>query len=103
MAPFATALSEAAFVTAGESIENDTDPLLQTISSNPTFVRATLRPYQVEGVNWLVAQYNKGVGGIIGDGMFTVTYPNSLTVHIYTETNALQCRCLLLFDFSLLS
>ena len=74
LAPFATSASDAAFVTAEENLKNDadlsTDILLESIPSNPTFVRATLRSYQVEGVNWLVSQYNKGVGGIIGDGKF---------------------------------
>lgn len=42
---------------------------LPPIGAAPAHVNATLRPYQVEGVNWIVAQYNMGVGGILGDEM----------------------------------
>ena len=35
------------------------------------FVAATLRDYQVDGVNWMVKQYNRGVGGILGDEVRT--------------------------------
>ena len=30
---------------------------------------ASLREYQVDGVNWLLGQYNVGMGGILGDEM----------------------------------
>ena len=34
-----------------------------------SFIRAELRPYQVEGVNWIISQYNEGTGGILADEM----------------------------------
>ena len=47
------------------------DTKTQTISIGPSepFVNATLRPYQVDGVNWILKQYALGTGGILGDEM----------------------------------
>jgi SWI/SNF-related matrix-associated actin-dependent regulator of chromatin subfamily A member 5 len=42
---------------------------LSNIGSNEAYVHAELRPYQVDGVNWIIKQYNSGVGGILGDEM----------------------------------
>lgn len=39
------------------------------IGHHEPYIKATLRKYQVEGVNWLIGQYNMGVGGILGDEM----------------------------------
>ncbi|KAF3968945.1 hypothetical protein CMV_007222 [Castanea mollissima] len=36
-------------------------------------VTATLKPYQVEGVSWLIRRYNLGVNVILGDEVrFTI-------------------------------
>ena len=35
-------------------------------SSEPSYITATLRPYQVEGVNWLISSYDCGMGCILG-------------------------------------
>ena len=32
-------------------------------------VQGEMRPYQLEGLKWLVAQHDKGAGGILGDEM----------------------------------
>jgi hypothetical protein len=37
---------------------------------NPPYVQnTTLRPYQVEGVQWLMERHANGAGGILGDEM----------------------------------
>lgn len=38
-------------------------------SNQPSFTTATLRDYQVDGVNWMVSGYDAGIGGILGDQM----------------------------------
>ena len=38
-------------------------------AESPSYVTATLRQYQVEGVRWLLAQHECGVGGILADEM----------------------------------
>ena len=38
-------------------------------STQPSYTTATLRDYQVEGVNWMIDGYDAGVGGILGDEM----------------------------------
>ena len=104
LAPFATSKSEAAFVTAEENVRKDadlsTDILLENIPADPTFVRATLRPYQVEGVNWLVAQYNKGVGGIIGDGKFRHESSFPISFARYSRNTKGQSQATCCFDLS---
>ena len=37
--------------------------------ASPPFLNATLRDYQVRGVNWLLSRYACGVGGILADEM----------------------------------
>ena len=46
-----------------------TQPQVPDIAPDCAFVKATLRPYQVAGVNWVISQYRMGVGCIIGDEM----------------------------------
>ena len=43
------------------------DPL--SFTQYPSYVRATLRNYQVEGVRWLLGRYITGAGGILADEM----------------------------------
>jgi len=38
-------------------------------STTPSFTTATLREYQVDGVNWMTSGYDAGIGGILGDQM----------------------------------
>lgn len=49
------------------SVGTDAVPL-QVGPAEP-YVLAALRPYQVDGVNWLLSQYAIGTGGILGDEM----------------------------------
>jgi SWI/SNF-related matrix-associated actin-dependent regulator of chromatin subfamily A member 5 len=44
---------------------------IQPMSLGPAepFIRAEMRPYQVDGVNWILAQYMAGTGGILADEM----------------------------------
>ena len=39
------------------------------LSIQPSYITATLRPYQLIGVNWMIAAYDSGVGGILADEM----------------------------------
>ena len=39
------------------------------IGPHEPYINATLRPYQVDGVNWILKQYALGTGGILGDEM----------------------------------
>lgn len=39
----------------------------RTIGAQEPYLQATLRGYQVEGVNWLLRQYALGMGGLLGD------------------------------------
>lgn len=38
-------------------------------STTPSYTTATLREYQVDGVNWMAKGYDGGIGGILGDQM----------------------------------
>jgi superfamily II DNA or RNA helicase len=49
-----------------EILEEDYQSLEYTPSS---FLRATLRPYQIDGVKWLIHLYLKGLGGCLADDM----------------------------------
>ncbi|KAI9368473.1 hypothetical protein BJX61DRAFT_537242 [Aspergillus egyptiacus] len=40
-----------------------------TLTEEPARLRATLKPYQLEGLSWLLSLRNNGVGGILGDDM----------------------------------
>jgi SWI/SNF-related matrix-associated actin-dependent regulator of chromatin subfamily A member 5 len=42
---------------------------MSRIGSSEPYIHAQLRPYQVDGINWIIKQYNLGVGGILGDEM----------------------------------
>ena len=46
-----------------------TQPKVPDITPDCPFIKGTLRPYQVTGVNWVISQYRMGVGCIIGDEM----------------------------------
>ncbi len=50
--------------------KNDKDPLMTFVTSGASSqINATLRDYQVEGVDWMLRQYRVGIGGILGDEM----------------------------------
>ncbi|XP_053683366.1 SWI/SNF-related matrix-associated actin-dependent regulator of chromatin subfamily A member 5-like [Sabethes cyaneus] len=38
-------------------------------STSPSFINGTMRDYQVEGLNWLISLYDKGINGILADEM----------------------------------
>jgi len=39
------------------------------VTAQPTSITATMRPYQVEGLNWLVKLHDNGINGILADEM----------------------------------
>ena len=54
-----------------KELKAGTKPRFESISigPDPPFVQAQLRPYQIDGVNWILKQYALGTGGILGDEM----------------------------------
>lgn len=56
------------------TIKPHSDSLLEFAKNNKYHVPAaitncTMKPYQVTGLNWLVAMYKQKIGGILGDDM----------------------------------
>ncbi|KPI89527.1 putative transcription activator DNA-dependent ATPase [Leptomonas seymouri] len=54
------------------SNDNDEDPTgfaMMHLTETPSYIRGKLRPYQVEGVNWLLGLFSRGVNGILADEM----------------------------------
>ncbi|KAK7202019.1 DNA-dependent ATPase [Novymonas esmeraldas] len=49
----------------GDSVGFDMLHLTET----PSYIRGKLRPYQLEGVNWLLGLFSRGVNGILADEM----------------------------------
>ena len=39
------------------------------VTRQPSTITATMRPYQVEGLNWLVKLHDNGINGILADEM----------------------------------
>lgn len=57
-------------VLEGISELKDSVGLQRTIEYQPsTLIKATLRPYQIEGVKWLLEHYNNGLGACLADDM----------------------------------
>ena len=67
LSPFVSADVMSKLTAGGKAILVQAKPL--TIGAHEPYIKATLRGYQCEGVNWLLKQYSLGVGGILGDEM----------------------------------
>ena len=39
------------------------------VTQQPSTITATMRPYQIEGLNWLVKLHDNGINGILADEM----------------------------------
>lgn len=52
-------------------------PNVKRVARRQPFITAELRPYQVEGVNWILNKYDMGVGGILGQSFPNTCPPNS--------------------------
>ena len=53
-------------------IDSDDDSInsVARLTTQPKcIVGGTMRPYQIEGLNWLIALYNNGINGILADEM----------------------------------
>ena len=66
--PFADAKILNKFSAGGRSAKHKEEGLAP-ITGDEEYIHATLREYQVAGVNWMISQYNIGVGGILADEM----------------------------------
>ena len=53
---------------AGKKAAESYEPV-KKIGPSEEYIHATIRPYQQEGVNWLLKQYDTGIGGILADEM----------------------------------
>ena len=65
LAPFASKKNQTEFAGTGRGKV----PKVPLITPKTHVVDATLRPYQIVGVNWIIKQYSMGIGGILGDEM----------------------------------
>lgn len=52
---------------AGESSSQTLD--MMHLTDTPSYIRGSLRPYQIEGVNWLLGLFSRCVSGILADEM----------------------------------
>ena len=52
-----------------ETKDASDEPLPACDTTQPSYTTATLRDYQVDGINWMVTGYDSGIGGILGDQM----------------------------------
>ena len=75
-APFVRKAALDALLADGDAADDDADDaadataaVVPPVGARAPFIEATLRDYQVEGVNWILAQFARGVGGILGDEM----------------------------------
>ncbi|EDO19437.1 hypothetical protein Kpol_1002p85 [Vanderwaltozyma polyspora DSM 70294] len=49
--------------------EDDSEGLEFQFRESPSFIDGTLRPYQVQGVNWMISLHKFGLAGILADEM----------------------------------
>ena len=52
-----------------EHEENDEDNIEFEFRESPGYVDGQLRPYQIQGLNWLISLHNNGLSGILADEM----------------------------------
>ena len=53
-----------------EIMNGDDDQSVTRLNKQPQCITGgEMRPYQIEGLNWLIALYNTGINGILADEM----------------------------------
>ncbi|AIO01471.1 transcription activator, putative [Leishmania panamensis] len=55
--------------TSRDNEEDSTGFDMMHLTDTPSYIRGKLRPYQIEGVNWLLGLFSRGVNGILADEM----------------------------------
>ncbi|SNR89601.1 DEAD/DEAH box helicase [Flavobacterium sp. ov086] len=50
-------------------IKDDVNPILQAEYVSSDLLKATLRPYQIDGVKWLLSHFNSNLGACLADDM----------------------------------
>jgi SWI/SNF-related matrix-associated actin-dependent regulator of chromatin subfamily A member 5 len=55
--------------TGSDNEEDSTGFDMMHLTETPSYIRGQLRPYQIEGVNWLLGLFSRGVNGILADEM----------------------------------
>lgn len=50
-------------------IDNDLDQIYQAEFTGSDLIKATLRPYQIDGVKWLLGHFNSNMGACLADDM----------------------------------
>ncbi|XP_055620594.1 SWI/SNF-related matrix-associated actin-dependent regulator of chromatin subfamily A member 5-like isoform X2 [Toxorhynchites rutilus septentrionalis] len=51
-----------------QKVQLKNDEVIQ-FTDSPSFIRGTMRDYQVDGLNWLISLYENGMNGILADEM----------------------------------
>ncbi|KPA81169.1 putative transcription activatorDNA-dependent ATPase [Leptomonas pyrrhocoris] len=54
---------------SNDNEEDSTGFDMMHLTETPSYIRGKLRPYQIEGVNWLLGLFSRGVNGILADEM----------------------------------
>lgn len=49
--------------------DEDNDGVSAILSESPTYIKGTLRDYQIQGLNWLISLYEHKLSGILADEM----------------------------------
>ena len=67
--------------------KNDRESRFVFLDRTPPYIKATLRPHQIEGINWLISCYERGVGGILGDEMGLGKTIQTLSLFAYLKAH----------------
>lgn len=81
-------------VEAEEIGYNENDFVTRLVNQPDCIKGGTMRPYQIEGLNWLISLYNTGVNGILADemGLGKTLQTISLLGYLY-ECRAIRGEC----------
>ncbi|EJW04008.1 hypothetical protein EDEG_01702 [Edhazardia aedis USNM 41457] len=70
-----------------DSTEENTGENAERTVQQPKILNATLKPYQLQGLNWLVKLYDQGINGILADdmGLGKTIQSISFLAHLYEK------------------
>jgi hypothetical protein len=52
------------------------------LTAQPSCVTGNMRGYQLDGLNWLISLYERGINGILADEMVCVCVPSDVAMSI---------------------
>ena len=70
-----------------KGIHEDSESRFVLLDRTPPYINATLRPHQIEGINWLISCYERGIGGILGDEMGLGKTIQTLSLFAYLKAH----------------